>query len=257
MEITSLKTIIRYRNQVRSETTDILVNEIVISLSAGNKELTTLTCSPGHLEELAAGFLVTSGIISAPEELSGLRYDEATQTILLQLSAGILPDDRLFIRRRPVGGATGTLLFAEGRQPVTPIVPVAVSKDKIVSLMEEFTRSSEVFSSTGGVHSAALSDGQSVLVMREDIGRHNAIDKVIGNLFLKQVHLDDKILLTSGRISSEIVLKVFYAGIPMIISKSAPTVSAADLSEKYGITLVGFARGGNFNVYAHPGRVTF
>jgi len=121
----------------------------------------------------------------------------------------------------------------------------------------KFSKSSELFTETGGVHSAAISDGKEILVFREDIGRHNAVDKVIGSLVLAGITLSDKILLTSGRISSEIITKVIYAGVPVIISKSAPTQKAIEYAIKENITLIGFARGNSFNIYSNSHRISF
>ena len=163
----------------------------------------------------------------------------------------------LFSKLKPVGCGVGTLLFAEKKFSIIPNDKVKITNGSISAIMNEFNKSSELFLATGGVHSAAISDGNSILVMREDIGRHNAIDKVIGNMYLGKNSLNDKIILTSGRISSEIVLKVIYAGIKMIISRSAPTQKAIELAEENGITLIGFARSTNFNIYSHSQRVLF
>ena len=102
---------------------------------------------------------------------------------------------------------------------------------------------------TGGTHSAALSDGKDILVFREDIGRHNAIDKVVGYALVKNVTLKNTLLITSGRISSEVLFKVRKGGIPMVVSKSAPTNQAVKLAREMDITLIGFARGSRMNVY--------
>ncbi|MFU8796917.1 MAG: formate dehydrogenase accessory sulfurtransferase FdhD, partial [Dehalococcoidia bacterium] len=114
---------------------------------------------------------------------------------------------------------------------------------------------SEIFRTTGGVHSAALCDARDILLFSEDIGRHNAVDKIFGRCLLDDISTDDRIVVTSGRISSEILLKVARRNIPIIISKSAPTNLGLKLAGDLGVTLIGFVRGKRMNVYTHDWRV--
>ena len=109
--------------------------------------------------------------------------------------------------------------------------------------------SSQTFKQTGGVHSAGLADNQQLLFRFEDIGRHNAVDKVIGQAFLQQIDLSDKCLLLSGRIAAEILIKAARNGIPFLLSRSAPTLKAVEMAEEIGLTVIGFARGQRFNLY--------
>lgn len=257
MEISTFRNIIKYRNDVRSETSDQVVNEMVLNLAIDFKNLSAMTCSPEHLEELAAGYLVTSGIVTAENRLSSLKYEESKNIMHIELEDNSVIKEMVFSKLKPVGCGAGTLLFNLKRSDNIPTSDLTVTNTQISALMNEFNKSSELFLSTGGVHSAAVSDGNSILVMREDIGRHNAIDKVIGNMYLAGKPFNDKIVLTSGRISSEIVLKLIYAGVRMIISRSAPTWKAIELAEENVITLIGFARSTNFNVYSHFERVLF
>ncbi len=255
-DFTSKLNIIRYRNGVKENTDDSVVNEITLDLSINFRNLTSLSCSPQHLEDLAAGYLVSSGIISETNPLKELRFESAKNIMHIDLADNSVIKDMIFSKMRPVGCGTGTLLFAQKNISVSSS-RVKIRKEKISELMNEFNRSSEVFRETGGVHSAAISDGQNILVMREDIGRHNAIDKVIGYLYRRSEKIGDKIVLTSGRMSSEIVLKAVYSGISVIISRSAPTARAIEAASESGITLVGFARSANFNIYTNFNRVVF
>jgi FdhD protein len=133
---------------------------------------------------------------------------------------------------------------------------VQVTAATIFNLMREFQHRSELYRSTGGVHSAALADNQGITVFAEDIGRHNAIDKIFGQCFDRGLPVQERMILTSGRISSEIVVKVARRKVPVLISKSAPTNAGVKLADELGITLVGFVRGARMNVYTHDGRVT-
>jgi FdhD protein len=108
---------------------------------------------------------------------------------------------------------------------------------------------------TGCIHSAAISDGQHILVVGEDIGRHNAVDKVTGYCFLEDIPLNDKIILVSGRLSSEMATKCSRWGIPIVVSRAAPTGLAIDIADKRGITMVGFMRGKRLNIYTNPHRI--
>ncbi|MDP2960581.1 MAG: formate dehydrogenase accessory sulfurtransferase FdhD, partial [candidate division Zixibacteria bacterium] len=122
-------------------------------------------------------------------------------------------------------------------------------------LMNEFEVKSSVFKSTGGTHSAALADKEKILLFKEDIGRHNAVDKILGESLIENIPWQDKLLISSGRVSSDILLKAGRAKINLIISRSAPTSLALELAQRLGITVIGFARGKRMNIYTYPMRV--
>jgi FdhD protein len=130
-----------------------------------------------------------------------------------------------------------------------------ISALEVFELVMEFQHRSQIFRTTGGVHSAALCDTKSILVFSEDIGRHNAIDKIFGECILKDIPTDDRIIVTSGRVSSEILLKAVKRNIPLLISKSAPTDLGVKLANDLGVTLIGFVRGKRMNVYSNDWRV--
>jgi FdhD protein len=132
---------------------------------------------------------------------------------------------------------------------------INISPADVLNLVKTFVERSELFQATGGLHSAALCDTEKILLFSEDIGRHNAIDKVFGECILKDIRTDDRIMITSGRISSEILLKVAKRNIPILISKSPPTNLGVKLAEGVGITLIGFARGERMNIYTNGWRV--
>ncbi|MFC2070328.1 formate dehydrogenase accessory sulfurtransferase FdhD [Chloroflexota bacterium] len=131
-----------------------------------------------------------------------------------------------------------------------------VKTSDILSLAKEFQHRSEIYHATGGVHSAALCDTSSILLFSEDIGRHNALDKIFGECMLNDIPADDKIIVSSGRISSEMLLKVSRRQIPVIVSKSAPTDLGIKLTSDLGITLIGYVRGKRMNIYTEVWRVT-
>jgi FdhD protein len=130
-----------------------------------------------------------------------------------------------------------------------------ISALEVFELVKEFQHRSQLFKATGGVHSAALCNAKSILIFSEDIGRHNAIDKIFGECILKDIPTGNRILVTSGRVSSEILLKAAKRDIPLLISKSAPTDLGVKLANDLGVTLIGFVRGKRMNVYANDWRV--
>jgi len=130
-----------------------------------------------------------------------------------------------------------------------------VNGAEILELMSHFQQRSETYRSTGGVHSAALCDKKNLNVFSEDIGRHNAIDKIFGQCIWEGISTNNQIILTSGRISSEIVIKIARNNVPVLASKSAPTDTAVKLADLLGITLIGFVRGMRMNVYSHHKRI--
>jgi FdhD protein len=130
-----------------------------------------------------------------------------------------------------------------------------VTPSQVFALTEEFIHTSTVFERTGGVHSAALCDTSSILIFHEDIGRHNAIDKIFGQCLLQGISVDERMIITSGRVSSEIVYKVAKGEVPILISKSAPTDRGVALADGLGITLIGFVRDNKMNVYTNRWRI--
>jgi len=133
--------------------------------------------------------------------------------------------------------------------------PIQILVPDVLSLANEFQQRSTVYRATHGVHSAALCDTKSIILFNEDIGRHNAIDKIFGKCLLEDIPMDARIVITSGRISSEILLKVARRRIPVIVSKAAPTNLGVKLAIDLGMTLIGFAKGKRMNIYAHAWRI--
>jgi FdhD protein len=132
---------------------------------------------------------------------------------------------------------------------------VKVTPEQVYALMKELNRLSDLYRETGGVHNSALADGENILVFRDDIGRHNAVDKIRGTCFLEDIPIQDKILITTGRMSSEIVIKVARMEVPVLISRSAPTSLALDLADRVGLTLIGYVRGEKMTVYTGKQRI--
>lgn len=240
------------------EIDDEIVIEYPLTLYLNGSEWVTLMCSPNSLEHLAYGFLRSEGLINRYEDIVALTIDEEKGLgwiTLKELNPLLV---QLHGKRALTSGCAKGVTFYHALDTVS-LMPckskMQVSFQTLASLMAGFNGASKVFKATGGVHSCAVCSGTELLMLKEDIGRHNAVDKLIGEALTTGIALDDKILLTSGRISSEILIKAARARFPVVVSRSAPTDMAVREAEKLGITLVGFLRGQRCNVYTEAWRI--
>lgn len=221
--------------------------------------------TPGHDFELAAGFLVGEGLLRHRHELAAIRYcDVASEmqhynVVTVDLTVPFLAEfaERHFFASSSCGiCGKASLDQVEVSCPAVTPGPV-VSRSVILSLPASLRRVQRIFEQTGGLHAAALFDtGGRLIQSREDVGRHNAVDKVVGHGFLAgETPLRERILLVSGRVSFEIVQKAAVAGIAITCAVSAPSSLAVEAGERLGMTVIGFLRGEKFNIYSHPERV--
>jgi FdhD protein len=254
---TELLTIIRVQGSSVEHVQDAVAREVPLTISLNNEELVTLQCSPSDLPDLVRGFLVTAGLIKTAAEAGTITIDETRWSAQVELVAVRVDKDWLFKRVFTSCCGKGALYYNMVDVAHQGMITTnwSVTGDQIRNMMRAFQHKSEVFRRTGGVHSAALSDGSTILAFREDIGRHNAIDKVIGAWLLSGALYEDKFMLTSGRVSSEIMLKIQKCRIPIIASLNAPTDQAVKLAREMGITLAGFVRGERMNIYSCPERI--
>ena len=248
--------IIRIKENSKETVKDVVVEEVPLTIMVGEKELVTLLCTPSDLKDLATGFLFTSGIIKKGEDIKSIIIDQEHWIANIVLVNPDIEEKLVFKRLFTSGCGRGTLFYSAAdiihRKKIVSDFRVAPAR--LRSLMLNFQKSSYLFLKTGGAHSAALAGTEDILIFKEDIGRHNAIDKVIG-CALVSVGFKDKILISSGRISSEILFKAQKTRIPLLISQSAPTNQAVKLARDMGLTLVGFARGSRMNVYSAEERI--
>lgn len=235
-----------------------VVLEIPLTVYVNDTELATLICSPGGYRELAVGFLLSEGLLSDLNDIKDITFNEQDGLLWVETTKPV-PQMENFLRRQIAsccGKGRAALYYINDASRLKPVQSSCVFAPghllHLIGLLEE---RSATFQKTGGVHSAALGDNQGMLVMHEDIGRHNAVDKVMGHAFLNRLDPGDKCLLLSGRISSEILIKAAHNGIPVVLSRSAPTFLAVELADEFNITLVGFARGERLTVYSHMERV--
>jgi FdhD protein len=222
--------------------------------------------TPGQEEELALGFMTSEGLLR-DNEVTGVQYGdpgvmaEPDDSVLVRLARRFdasLAAKRNFVATASCGicGKASIDDIAVRCEPLPKGLPV-VARSVITSLPDALRAAQAAFERTGGLHAAGLfeTDGR-VVAVREDVGRHNALDKLIGSrVQVRELPLWDRILIVSGRVSFEIVQKAAVAGVPLICAVSAPSDLAVRLADRLGVTLVGFLRGDSFNVYTHDGRV--
>ncbi len=250
--------ILRLTEAGKSTTDDVVVREFPLTIILNNQELVTLLCSPKSLDYLAVGFLSSEGLLKNKDEIKKITVDDQRGVVRVETEAenkqaGELLFKRLITSGCGQGASFHSVTDVGGQAKVES--QVRISALDIFELVREFQHRSQIFRTTGGVHSAALCDTKSILVFSEDIGRHNAIDKIFGECILKDIPTDDRIIVTSGRVSSEILIKAARRNIPLLISKSAPTDLGVRLANDLGVTLIGFVRGKRMNVYSNDWRV--
>jgi len=238
---------------------DIVARESSLTVMLNDQDVVTLLCSPVDLKYLAVGFLFSEGLLKSKDDIKGITVDDRRGVVRVETGADDqLANEELFKRFITSGCGKGASFYsaagAQGRRKVESTTRISVSG--LLALAREFQHRSEIYRATGGVHSAALCDAKNVILFNEDIGRHNALDKVFGRCVLDGVPADGRIVITSGRVSSEIVLKVAGRNVPIVASKSAPTDLGVKLADTLGVTVVGFVRGKRMNVYTHAGRIS-
>ncbi len=236
-----------------------VAREFPLTVMLNDEQLATLLCSPDDMENLAVGFLYSEGLLRAKEEIRGINLDEQRGIVRVNTDQADAVDREFFMKRvitTGCGRGISFYNFADLDQKQQKVESaLKVSPAQILDLMRAVQNRSEIYQKTHGVHGAALCDTAGILLFKEDIGRHNAIDKIFGHCLRGDIPLADRIIMTTGRISSEILFKVAKRNIPILVSRSTPTDLAVGLAGELGITLVGFVRGGHMNVYAEAGRI--
>jgi FdhD protein len=244
---------------------DLVAVEEPLEIRVGGRSVAVVMRTPGHDRELAAGFLVTEGLLRRRDDLldivrcsaAGSRNALSEENVLdVLLAPGAAVDLSRLTRHVFTSSSCGICSKASidtVRGQFAPIArPMAPRRDVLMTLPAKLGAAQEGFAASGGLHASALFNGDGTLAfLREDVGRHNALDKVIGHAFLaEQLPLDQRLLLVSGRVSFELMQKALAAGIPCVAAISAPTTAAVEFAVASGQTLIGFLRGDRMNVYA-------
>jgi FdhD protein len=249
------KIVVYHNGKLESGETEV-VQEFPLKLIVNHREIATLICSPHDLRFLAAGFLRLQGFVRTVDDFLMLSVcnDFGIANVSIR---GDLPD-----KLRPVltSGCGAGISFTVGHQTKNPSSRCGTSQPTyhpsgIFGMMEKLARLAENYKSHGGIHSAAVGDGTAILLYAEDLGRHNTLDRIAGEALLKGIDLSGTMLVTSGRVSTELAAKAAMLGISMIASRTSPTNMAVKMCEEAGIVLIGYVRGGRFTIYTCPERI--
>jgi len=232
-----------------------IITETPVSLTVNSVVWLTFMCTPVDLEAMAVGFLFNEGVISSRDEVEDVRLCAAGDNVDVWLSHEAEKPDKW----RRTSGCTGgfTAVEEEGSISYPALNGAALPASHIASLIVQLFEAQQLYRDSGGVHTSGLSDGERIVVVAEDIGRHNTLDKLAGRYLMDSLSLPRKVILTTGRISSEMLQKSARMGAGIVISRTSPSSLSIESAERMGITLIGYARRNRFNIYTHPERILF
>ncbi|MFZ5864920.1 MAG: formate dehydrogenase accessory sulfurtransferase FdhD [Thermodesulfobacteriota bacterium] len=230
--------------------------EIPYTLFVNDREILSISTLPCNLKELFVGFLVSEGVLLARNEILTCHVDHPGKIVMMELD---VPDTRLGrIEERGMltSGCAGGMVFSVMTDPGPPrqtTVRPGVPARSIVARMGELDKYQGIYRVTRGVHGASLATRDKTLVILEDLGRHNAVDKIVGHCFLEGIETSDKLLLTTGRVTSEVLTKASHGGFPLVISRSSASAMALHLARQFSIDVATYVRAGRFNYFANGG----
>jgi FdhD protein len=241
--------IVRYDNGEMAVKQDAVLKEYALVVNVNEVYSYRLTCTQTSLKAFIVGYLFAESLVHSYDDLQEFVLDETRGVADVRI--GGLAVSRLVER-----GASATAAAAMDNFDSFPKLEDGprVSARRLLET-PGYGKQSQLFVSTGGVHNCTLCNASGVLCFEEDISRHNALDKIIGYAVINKIKLDDCYIFTSGRVPSDMLVKIVRAGIPLTVSKGAPTDSAIRLAKKYNVTLIGFARGSGMNIYSCPQRI--
>ncbi|MCX7857870.1 MAG: formate dehydrogenase accessory sulfurtransferase FdhD [Deltaproteobacteria bacterium] len=233
-----------------SESFTYLPQEVSLTLYVNGYEMITIQCTPVKTNFLIVGFLFFENLIKKIEDVLvlGLCDDEKIVNVRIKNAEFNLKKTKVL-----TSGCGGGSVFQTDLQKIESSITVGVKQ--IPFLMKSFQEKAELFKISGGVHASALADTNQILIIAEDVGRHNTVDKIMGECLFRNVDPKDKILLTTGRVSSEMLIKASKMGVPIVISRHSPTARAFTMAQEAGITLICHATSYRYSVYTHPERL--
>ncbi len=226
-----------------------VVEEVPVALFVNGRHAMTAMMSPVQLEDFVTGYLFTEQIIKAADEIESMRFETNRISVITRNLFKVLGPKKTIL-----SGCGGSVSYIDAEKLPRIKSDFAISIDKINTSIRD-TLASDLHHTTGGIHVVALLDGEKVISVSEDIGRHNAVDRVIGHGLRAGTDFSRTFIVSSGRISSEMVRKCLIANIPIIISRSATTTLSVEIAEKTGLTIVGFVRAGKMNIYSRQQRI--
>jgi formate dehydrogenase accessory protein FdhD len=253
----------RYERGAAFDRIEILAGECATALVYNDLPFAVMMTTPEHLEDFARGFSLSEGIVADLGELEAIEIDDVVLGVEIRMTIAAARMDRLTERRRGLLAGTacgmcGILSIESALRPLpSPETSAAIPARSVELALAELPTLQTVNRRTGAAHGAAFADGAGrIVLVREDVGRHNALDKLVGALALAAVEPADGLLVLTSRCSTEMVQKAAMAGFPILAAISAPTTLAVELADQAGLTLIGFARTDGFNIYTRPERIS-
>jgi FdhD protein len=250
--------VLKVKGREKRLTEDTVVREVPITIYFNKEEIVTILCSPDQVKELAIGFLLSEGFIRDRDDLFAVGHH--CEENVIRVEGRPRPGQAGIMTKRVMSACCGKNRVSFNFENDTSLVRVQESTvriplDEAIYFANYLDDNSSLFEETGGIHNGGVGHAGAVRYTCHDIGRHNVLDKILGKAFLLNLDLSDHVLFFSGRVSSEILLKVAKMKIPILVARSAPTDLAIALAEDLNITLIGFARGDRLNVYTCPERI--
>ncbi len=232
-----------------------IIGEQPVTLSVNNEPWLTFMCTPSDLKALAVGFLYNEEIIETLEDVASVRVCPGEDNIDVWLNRSVNKPEK-WIRTSGCSGGKTSVEKTYLRKSASKSKNIGkLPAERIGALIEQLNEAQDLYRKSGGVHTSALSDGEKIMIVTEDIGRHNTLDKLAGRCILEHISSPNRIILTTGRISSEMIQKAERIGAAMVISRTSPSSLSVQMAKKLGITLIGYARRDRFTVYTHPERI--
>jgi len=232
-----------------------IITETPVSLTVNSEVWLTFMCTPVDLEAMAVGFLFNEGMISSMDEVESVHLCASGDNIDVWLNHAAEKPEKW---RRTSGCTGGFTAVEEGAGVEYPALNgAALPASQVTELIVKLFEAQQLYRESGGVHTSGLSDGQRIVAVAEDIGRHNTLDKLAGRYLMERISLPRKVILTTGRISSEMLQKSARMGAGVVASRTSPSSLSIESANRLGITLIGYARRNRFNIYTHPERIIF
>ncbi|MCB9455064.1 MAG: formate dehydrogenase accessory sulfurtransferase FdhD [Anaerolineaceae bacterium] len=229
-----------------------VIQESLVTLFVNGQDVATVMCSPLDQEALAVGFLYNENVIASPDDVGLVQANAARTVVDVLLKTDFKPPRRMILTSGCGGGITWQDLSQAHPALDTGFT---TTPQVIFDRMRDLQGAAKLYNQVRGVHTAGLADAEQLLVSAEDVGRHNAVDKVTGKALLAGIAMSDRLLLTSGRISSEMLGKARRMGVPLVISRTSPTSISVQLAQAWNICLIGYVRQGGMRIYTHPWRL--
>jgi formate dehydrogenase family accessory protein FdhD len=252
MDESHLSKFIKYSANTFRLVEEGIIVEKPVSLTVNGEVWLTFLCTPTDLEALAVGFLFNEGVINSSKEIASLRVCANRENIDVWLDISAKQPENW---RRTSGCTGGFTSVREINKIFRSVGENIKTPSEILEMVERLLNKQNIYKKVGGVHTSFLCDQGNSFIMAEDIGRHNTLDKIAGCYLLKNCNYKNKIVITTGRISSDMLQKAARIGASILISRTSPSSLSIELAKKWGVTLIGYARKNRFNIYTHPNRI--